>query len=83
MDTKGPLNPTAEGHQNIFVIVDHYNATIPAPKMLILPFMLPNLGLNLHRGSGNKTTEMSNLRNLFNTRHSSRTLHCPWTNGFC
>ena len=95
MDTKGPINPTSNGNQYIYVIIDafsHYIVTVPTPtnnsrnainallSHWIVKFGPPQYFVT-DRGTEFINTDMTHICSLFNIRHSPRTPYSPWTNG--
>ena len=94
-DTKGTINPTSEGNNYIFVIVDsfsHYVTIMCAPKNnayyaftalfehWFLKFGLPE-EIRSDNGSEYINTEITHLCNYFEIKFKPSTTYAPWTNG--
>ena len=95
IDTKGPIYPTSERNNYIFVIVDafsHYVNIMCAPKnnahyaftALIehwfMKFGLPE-EIRSDNGSEYINTELTHLCNYFEIKFKPSTTYAPWTNG--
>ena len=94
-DTKGPINPTSEGNNYIFVIVDAFshNVTIMcAPQNdahyaftalfehWFMKFGLPE-EIKSDNGSEYINAELTHLCNYFEIKFKPSTTYAPWTNG--
>ena len=95
IDTKGPIYPTSEGNNYIFVIVDalsHYVTIMCAPKNIahyaftalfehwFKKFGLPE-EIRSDNGSEYINTELTRLCNYFEIKFKPSTTYAPWTNG--
>ena len=95
IDTKGPIHPTSEGNNYIFVIVDafsHYVTIMCAPKNtayyaftalfehLFMKFGLPE-EIRSDNGSEYINTELTQLCEYFEIKFKPSTIYAPWTNG--
>ena len=95
IDTKGPIYPTSEGNNYIFVIVDafsHYVTIMCAPKNTahyaftalfehwFMKFGLPD-EIRSDNGSEYINTELTHLCNYFEIKFKPSTTYAPWTNG--
>ena len=95
VDTKGPIHPTSEGNNYIFVIVDafsHYVTIMCAPKNnahyaftalfehWFMKFGLPE-EIRSDNGSEYINTESTHLCNYFEIKFKPSTTYAPWTNG--
>ena len=95
IDTKGPIHPTSEGNNYIFVIDDafsHYVTIMCAPKNnayhaftalfehWFMKFGLPE-EIRSENGSEYVNTELTHLCNYFEIKFKPSTTHAPWTNG--
>ena len=95
IDTKGPIHPTSEGNNYIFVIVDafsHYGTIMCAPKNnahyaftalfehWFMKFGLPE-EIRSDNGSEYINTELTHLCNYFEIKFKPSTTYAPWTNG--
>ena len=93
--TKGPIHPTSEGNNYIFVIVDafsHYVTVICAPKNnayyaftalfehWFMKFELPE-EIRSDNGSEYINTEITHLCNYFEIKFKPSTIYAPWTDG--
>ena len=95
IDTKGPIHPTSEGNNYIFVIVDafsHYVTIMCAPKnnahyafTALFEHWFMNFGLpeeiRSDNGSEYINTELTHLCNYFEIKFKQSTTYAPWTNG--
>ena len=95
IDTKGPIYPTTEGNNYIFVIVDafsHYVTIMCAPKnnahyafTALLEHWFMKFGIpeeiRSDNGSENINTELQHLCNYFEIKFKPSTTYAPWTNG--
>ena len=95
IDTKGPIHPSSEGNNFIFVIVDafsHYVTIMCAPKNnahyaftalfehWFMKFGLPE-EIRSDNGSEYINTELIHLCNYFEIKFKTSTKCAPWTNG--
>ena len=95
IDKKGPIHPTSEGNNYIFVIVDafsHYVMIRCAPKNnahyaftalfehWFMKFGLPE-EIRSDNGSEYINTELTHLCNYFQIKVKPSTTYAPWTNG--
>ena len=95
IDTKGPIHPTSEGNNFIFVIVDafsHYVTIMCAPQNnahyavtalfehWFMKFGLPE-EIRSDNGSEYINTELTHLCNYFEIKFKPSTTYAPWTNG--
>ena len=95
VDTKGPINPTSEGNNYIFVIVDAFSRYVTitcAPKNnayyaltalfehWFMKFGLPE-EIRSNNGSEYINTELTHLCNYFEIKFKPSTTYAPWTNG--
>ena len=95
IDTKGPIHPTSEGNNFIFVIVDafsHYVTIMCAPQNnahyavtalfehWFMKFGLPE-EIRSNNGSEYINTELTHLCNYFEIKFKPSTTYAPWTNG--
>ena len=95
IDKKGPIHPTSEGNNFIFVIVDafsHYVTIMCAPKNnahyaftalfehWFMKFGLPE-EIRSDNGSEYINTELTHLCNFFEIKFKPSTTYAPWTNG--
>ena len=95
IDTKGPIHPSSEGNNFIFVIVDafsHYVTIMCAPKSnahyaftalfehWFMKFGLPE-EIRSDNGSEYINTELTYLCNYFEIKFKPSTTYAPWTNG--
>ena len=95
IDTKGPIHPTSEGNNYIFVIVDafsHYVTIMCAPKKnahyaftalfehWFMKFGLPE-EIRSNNGSEYINAELTHLCNYFQFKFKPSTTYAPWTNG--
>ena len=95
IDTKGPIHPTSEGNNYIFVIVDafsHYVTIMCAPKNnanyaftalfkhWFMTFGLPE-EIRSDNGSEYTNAELTHLCNYFEIKFKPSTTYAPWTNG--
>ena len=95
IDTKGPIHPTSEGNNSIFVIVDafsHYVTIMCAPKnnayyafteLFEHWFMKFGLHEKIRSDNGSEyiNTELTHLCNYFEIKFKPSTTYAPWTNG--
>ena len=89
IDTKGPIHPTSEGNNYIFVIVDafsHYVTIMCAPKnnahyafTALFEHWFMKFGLPEEIRSDN--TELTHLCNYFEIKFKTSTTYAPGTNG--
>ena len=92
---QGPIHPTSEGNNYIFVIVDafsHYVTIMCAPKnnaqyaftapfeYWFMKFGLPE-EIRSDNGSEYINTELTHLCNYFEIKFKPSTTYAPWTNG--
>ena len=95
IDTKGPIHPTSEGNNYIFVLVDafsHYVTIMCAPKNnahyaftalfehWFMKFGLPE-EIRSDNGSEYINTELTHLCNYFEIKFKPSTTYATWTNG--
>ena len=95
IDTKGPIHPSSEGNNFIFVIVDafsNYVTFMCAPKNnahyaftalfehWFMKFGLPE-EIRSDNGSEYINTELTHLCNYFEIKFKPSTTYAPWTNG--
>ena len=95
IDTKGPINPTSEGYNYVFVMVDafsHYVTIKCAPKnnahyaftalfeRWFMKFGLPE-EIRLDYGSEYIKTELTHLCDYFEIKFKPKSTYAPWTNG--
>ena len=95
IDTKGPIHPSSEGNNFIFVIVDafsHYVTIMCAPKNnahyaftalfehWFIKFGLPE-EIRSDNGSEYINTELIHLCNYFEIKFKPSTIYAPCTNG--
>ena len=95
INTKGPIHPTSEGNNFIFVIVDafsHYVTIMCAPQNnahyavtalfehWFMKFGLPE-EIRSDNGSEYINTELTHLCNYFEIKFKPSTTYAPWTNG--
>ena len=95
IDTKGPINPTSEGNNYVFVIVDafsHYVTIMCAPKNnaqyaftalfehWFMNFRLPE-EIRSDNGSEIINTQLTHLCNYIEIKFKPSTIYAPWTNG--
>ena len=91
-DTKGPIHPSSEGNNFIFVIVDafsHYVTIMCAPKNnahyaftalfehWFMKFGLPE-EICSDNGSEYINTELTHLCNYFESKFKPSTTYAPW-----
>ena len=95
IDTKGPIHPTSEGNNYIFVLVDafsHYVTIMCAPKnnahyafTAFFEHWFMKFGLHEEIRSDNGSeyinTELTQLFNYFEIKFKPKTTYAPWTNG--
>ena len=95
IDTKGPINPTSEGNNYIFVIVDafsHYVAITCAPKnnahyafTALFEHWFTKFGLpeeiRSDKGTEYINAELTHLCNYFEIKFKPSTTYAPWANG--
>ena len=94
IDTKGPIHPTSEGNNNIFVIVDafsHYVTIMCAPKNnayyaftalfenWFMKFGLPE-EIRSVNGSEYINSVLTHICNYFEIKFKPSTTYAPWTN---
>ena len=93
-DTKGPINPTSEGNNYIFVIFDafsHYVTIMCAPKnnaqyavTALFEHWFMKFGqseeIRSDNGSEYINTELTHLCNYFEIKFKPSTTYAPWTN---
>ena len=95
IDTKGPIHPTSEGNNYIFVIVDAFSDYVTimcAPKNnahyaftalfehWFMKFGLPEENRS-DNGSEYINTELTHLCNYFEIKFKPSTTYAPWTSG--
>ena len=95
IDTKGPIYPTSEGNNYIFVLVDafsHYVTIMCAPKnnayyafTALFEHWFMKIGLpeeiRSDNGSEYINTELTHLCHNFEIKFKPSTTYAPWTNG--
>ena len=95
IDAKGPINPTSERNNYVFVIVDafsHYVTIMCAPQnnapyafSALFEHWFKKFGLpeeiRSDNGSEFINTELTHLCNYFQIKFKPSTTYAPWTNG--